>query len=516
MENNLSPTSFDVLFAEKCDIENNTEYTLSEYMPNISHIIRTEAKIKITEKEITPEKISISGEIVYTVLYVSENGGKLRCTVFKDEFIKDIFPKTDINAENMRTYISVKTTPISTLSRLSGQRSISSRSKFLLICEVIDLSDGTYCIDSSSPAECNTEYLRKDIRNAAVRIYDENYHNISENFETDADMPEISDIIDACGNVCIKNIVRSEGMCKVTAELTFNCLYEGKNGENSEYVSLERAIPFDVEIEAPDADSSWNAIADIKLRSLSVDSSSDNFGEQRVIEVSAGTDITLALMKNTDCTVIEDVYSTECYIVPEIKNVKTEMFEKTYNGTLDYSDRIHFELHPIIDIISSNLRLSFGNPEFSEGRVFVPARGTLSVLGLKENGEVDARTSQVNLRIPDNNIPTELFDRKLRWLNFTSVCRHECELSNGELLLHLFVAENCAAFSEDSINAVVGYEKNDAKEDCEKCSFTVYYPQSGESVWNVAKAHSVSCAKLRADNKIESDSFDGRKAVVLR
>ncbi len=518
MENNLNPTAFDIVFAEKSDIENNAEYTLSEYMQNISHIVKTDAKIKITDKEIFPGKISVSGEVVYDVLYVAENSGKLKCVVFKKDFLKELAVKNDLydNADSL--YVAVKISPANASAKLSDARNITAHSKFSLYCEVVDMSDRIFCLDDTFVPDCTTEYLRKDLDAAVIRISDRNFHNISESFEIDGEMPEISDIIDASADVCVKNIVRSEGLCKVDAEMTFNCLYEAKNGDDSEYVSLERAIPFSVELESDESDSSWSAVGDIKLVSLSADSSADNFGEQKVIDVNAGVEITLALFKNSPCTIIEDMYSTECCIEPDRKNVKFVGFENTYNDIIDYTDRIHFDLHSIVDIISSSLRLSFGNPEFSDGRVYIPARGVLGILGLKENGEADARTSQITLRIPAENISPEIFDKKLRWLNYTSVCHHECSLASGELVLHLGISENLAAFIEESENAVLGYEKSedDSNRKNKKCGFTVYFPEKGESVWNAAKTHFVSCERLKAENAIEGDSFDGKKAIVMR
>ncbi len=515
MDYELKPSAFNTVFSGKTDAENEAQYTLSDYMPNVSRIVKTEARLVVKDKRVENGKVQLFGDIVYTILYVAENSGLLKCVVFKEDFEESFDMRVDTEAENL--FVSVKSAPLHATSKLEGQRTIAARSKFSLCVDVIDVSTEDFYIDERQAPECNVEYLRKDIRAAAVKIAENSLGNIDESFEIDAGMPEIADIVDARGSVCVKHISISDDMAEVTAEMTLNCLYEAKNQQGGEYVSLEKAFPFKTEVELPGVDGTWEAVAGIKLVSLSCDFSADNFGEQRVIEVNAAADITAAAIKNTQSTVFEDMYSTECCIVPQKENVHTYTLADTYTDTVEYSDRVRFELRGITDIISSSLSLSFSNPELSEGAVYIPARGMLSVLGIKENGETDARSSQISVKIRQENIPQELFENKLRWINFCNICRHECNISNGELVLSMWLSESLAAIIEENVQVITGYEKSpESSKNEKKCSFTLYYPEKGESVWKVAKEHGVSCERVCAENGIDGKSFDGKKTVILR
>ncbi len=515
MDYELKPSAFNTVFTERKDMENEAEYTLSDYMPNILRIVKTEARLKVKDKRVENGKTELFGEIVYTVLYVAENSGLLKCVVFREDFEESFDMHTDTGGENL--FVSLKSAPLHATSKLEGQRTLAARSKFSLCVDVVDMSTEDFYIDERKAFECDIEYLRKDIDAAAVKIAENSHHNIDESFELDADMPEIADIVDARGSVCVKHISISDDMAEVTAEMTLTCLYEAKNAQGGEYVSLEKSFPFKAEVEVPDADGTWNAIADIKLVSLSCDSSVDNFGEQRVIDINAAADITVAVIKNTKSTVFEDMYSTECRILPKRENVHIYTLADTYADTVEYSDRVRFELRGITDIISSSLSLSFSNPELSEGEVYIPARGILSVLGMKENGETDARSAQISLRIREGNIPQSLFENKLRWINFCTVCRHECAISGGELELSMWMSESLAAIIEETAQVITDYEKSEEHEHMvKKCSFTLYYPEKGESVWKVAKEHGVSCERVCAENGISGSCFDGSKPIVLR
>ncbi|MBE6570966.1 MAG: DUF3794 domain-containing protein [Ruminococcaceae bacterium] len=516
MDYELKPNSFNTIFSEKKDVENEAEYTLSDYMPSVSRIVKTEAKLNITDKLVNAGKLDISGEIVYTVLYTAENSGLLKCALFKEDFDEQYDMRTDTeNVGNLCVF--VKSVPIHATSKLVGQRTFAARSKFSLAVEVVDMSAGDFYIDERHAPECDVEYLRKDITASALRVAENGRVDISESFEIDADMPEISDIVDADAQVFVKSVSVSEDMVSVSAEMEFTCIYEARGENGGEYVSLSKTITFGTQIEMPDVDAGWKAVCDIKLLSLTCDCTGDNFGEQRVIEINAAADIMPVALKNTESTVIEDMYSTECEIIQKRQNVHITSLADIYTETVAYSDRVRFELRGISDIISSSLDINFGNPELSQGEVVIPAKGILSILGMKENGDTDARSSQISIRIKDGNIPPELFENKLRWINFCTVCHHECSISNGELVLDIKINENLAALYEETAQVITDHEKaGESAKNTKKCSFVLYYPENGESVWKVAKDHGVSCERVCAENDIDGKTFDGKKTVVLR
>lgn len=513
---------FDTVYADRCDMDHETEYALSEYMPNIQKIVKTDAKIKILDKTTDHDGVTVEGEVVYTVLYISENTGRLKCAVFKEDCSKRFdFPAGEtVEAEG--TYAYVRADPLFSSAKIAGQRRIAARSKFALSCTVYKITGADGGIEENEAAdddlpECGIEYLRRDITSAELRISEGNPVNLAEEIKIDDDLPEISDIISAEASVCVKNISHTDGMAEVSGELTFRCLYETKNGEasTSEYVSLERMLPFRTEVLLPETDYSWKLIAEASLTALSADTASDNYGEQKIVEVGAGVDVCVKAFRNRTLTVCTDMYATTGRVTPQRQNIRNVSLADCWNGTCDFADRIRFELHGITEIASTSIRLIFSNPELSDGTVTLPARGTLCVLGMKENGEIDAQSAPLNLRIPVDCIPPSLFSGKLRWFNLSTVCRHECEILNGELMLRLWVNLSCAALNEETMEIVCGYEKDGEAGACAKSGFTLYYPQAGESVWNVAKDHAVSCRKLRTENGVEGEFFDGKKAVLL-
>jgi hypothetical protein len=211
------------------------------------------------------------------------------------------------------------------------------------------------------------------------------------------------------------------------------------------------------------------------------------------------------------------MYSTNKSITPVWEKQKILHVIDKFPTEAIYKDKVHIDLRGITDIVSNSLELSFAPPEFTDGTTFVPAKGVLSVLGIKENGEADSQSTQVSIRIPIKNIPHEIFSNKLKWICNTYICSYDCALSGGELSLNLAIDGSAIALCEENVEVITSYDINE-NEDCKKAAggFSLYYATKGENVWDVAKKHGVSYEKIKKDNAINTMSFEKDTAVILR
>lgn len=523
MDINSTPNSFEVLISEKRDMEKETEFMLPEYLPNMQTPVKAEARIKLLDKNTGENGVTVSGEVVYTVLYASDHNGALKCAVFSDDFTVSFdwpegaeVPK---NLEIPRDYLHVLTHAcVNSVSvRMANQRRLTARARFTLLCEVLFTGEKEKTNQQTGEKEsCDIQYLEKNACAGKIYLSEEYHHSLSEEIRLESDMPEISDIILADASCCVKEVAPGEGTAEVTGELAFTCLYETRHEEASEYISLTKEIPFRFDMDFADADNGKKLMAEVTLTSLSVESVSDNYGEQKILSVSAELVVRLFAFCNETVKICTDLYSTECSVMPQRQSVRLYSFEDVYTGTLFAEEKLRTELRGMTELVNSTLKLSFMNPEFVEGRAFIPARGTLSLLGLKENGEVEAVQTQVILKIAAPNMPSSLSGKKIKWFNSTGLCSHACEISGGEILLKVWLNQSCAAFHDESFDIVCGFEEApERKDEAKRSGFTLYYPEPGESVWNVAKSHFVSCEKVKAENGVTGEVFDGKKTVIL-
>lgn len=517
MDIQCTPASFAIRISEKRECENETEFMLPEYLPNLQNLIRTDVRVKITDKTVGESGVTVNGTLIYTVLYVSDRNGALKCAVFTDDFSAGFdFPeKEDSSAENLHVLAFSCVNGVN--AKMQSQRRVSVKSRFSVFCEVLatDLSEELPKNDSDD-RHCALQYREKSVESGILKISDEYRHNFSEELFLEDGMPEISDILLADASVCVKEINANEEKVTLSGELLFSCLYEAKDGEKSEYICFTKTIPFEAE---PDFD--FNAegqkiTAQAVLSSLSVENIADAYGEQKKLSVSGEITFCLLGFSNKTVSVVTDLYSTDCSVVPRVQNVRSLSFIDTYGDTLYSEESLRAELRGTVDLISSSVHLCFGVPEFSDGKVFLPANGYLSILGIKESGEVEALRIPLHLKVLSSDIPYSLGGEKLKWFNLTALCSHECEISGGELVLKLWIRESLGVFRDETLSLICGFDENEENAEPKKhCGFTLYFPDEGESVWDVSKEHSVSVEKVKAENAVTGDVFTGKKTVLL-
>ena len=384
-------------------------------------------------------------------------------------------------------------------------------------CEVLAFSDAKFCLGDTETPKCGLETLKRETQRAKMEINEGIRCDISREIKIDDDAPEIEDIICTDMDVCVNSVSVSDGTVKVYGKADFKCLYEAKHDNDTEYISLEQEIPFESEIDVPCVESSWEATVSALCDSVTVGILNDDYGEQRIFDISASVILGVTAVSNEKCTVITDMYSVNENILPTREKNRIYSLIDKYSSQAQYKDKVRLDLRGITEIVSNNLELTFLNPEFSDGGTFLPAKGVLTVLGVKENGEAEAQSAVVNRRIPIKNIPYEIFQNKIKWICNTYVCSYDCLLSSGELEISLATDGSIIALCEDMVDMITGYEASDTcGKDAIRSGFSLYYPHKGESVWNVAKNHGVSYEKIKSENAITGSDFEKETPVILR
>lgn len=521
MNYTCAPTSFESLLSEKREIEKETEYLLPEYLPNVQSIVRADASVKIGNTSVGENNVSVSGQLIYTVLYLSEHDGVLKSAVFTDDMTA-YFDREKRDTEmysDAELHTFTDACVLACNVKAAGQRRIAAKARIGLSCEV--LLNGKESSESNTESKddsCDIQYLLRTIESGRIGASEESHQELNEEIYLEEEMPEIAEVLSFDGSCCVKEVNDSGmGTAEAVGELSVSCLYTAHHEDTVEYISFTKEIPFRLEVAMPEPIYDGKLLPKVTIASLHVDSLSDSYGDRKVLSVNAELVTQLFSFGNESVSVCEDLYSTECVCTPIRYRVRNFTFIDTFTGLAYAEERLRTELRGISEIIGTDLKLCFGMPENIEGKIFLPARGTLSVLGQKENGEIESVRTSVSTRLVSNDMPLSLFgERRTKWLNMTALCSHKCEMVGGELLLKIWAREGYAAFYDESPELVCDCERREEEPKGKSCSFTLYYPDEGESVWNVAKAHAVSVERVKAENKIEGDRFTQTSPVVLR
>lgn len=513
MDTKCTNSYFETVFSDRREISSSAEYTLTEYMQGVKRIVRTSSFVRILEKVINDGYVTVAGEVVYSVLYIGDNTGLLKNISFKEPFETRFDKQLDVDSDDV-FHIFVKTSPVVSTARNTGSRLITAKGKFTLVCDVLKVNESDFCMDFAEEV-CGIETLKEVIDTAQLLVSKKASVDISEEIKLDSDAPEINEFICSEISVCTFSHEISDGVCKVKGKVNLKWLYESRSDEDAQYISAENEFPFESEVEVPCIDSEWTVNVNARADSVNINPLTDDYGEQRIIDFSAIVELSVTAIKNNKCTIVKDMYSTSDSIVPQKSKRRMFSLVGAYDTDAIYRDKIHMDLRGITEILSDSLELSFTQPEFSDGEAYIQAKGILNILGVRENGELESQSSGVNMKIPVN-VPEEIFINKLKWFCDTHVCTYGIVLSGGELHITVNMQGKAIALKEEYIEMVDGYEKSENQCENTLSGFSLYYPQKGESIWNIAKNHRVSYKKFKAENDIHGTDFEKETPVILR
>ena len=76
--------------------EISTEYTLPDYLPDITKLLRVSARVETPSKYINSDSADYDGTIIYNIIYATSDG-EIKNAEIKDDFSGNIALKTDID-----------------------------------------------------------------------------------------------------------------------------------------------------------------------------------------------------------------------------------------------------------------------------------------------------------------------------------------------------------------------------------------------------------------------------------
>ncbi len=493
------------------------EYTLPDYLPEIRKLLRIETKLLPTGRFLGSGKAEFTGIAVHTLLYSDENG-KLSSAVLNGDY-RFAVPVTEEND----VQITVKSRIDRVTHRLSGPRRIGIRTGIASDVSLV----ATECARkvNAENGDAHFEMLaghstvsdlfcigRDDLR------YTDSYR--FDGIRADTVRPIASDAA-----VFVKDCRPQSDGVYCAGELWVKFLYGIGEGENELIDVLFRKIPFDTVI--PCDRPLDHAYVSGKCTALDASVSDDGIGSSEVT-----FDLQLSL-EGEACANRDVSYTKDMYV----------------HGRDCRLERNALSAFRFLGTVTQNFTVSGSSQEsVGAGARAVDCAVSVGALAIEaEDGKVRASgeaKAEAILLIPALEEEAPRYERaefvfpirmELDGKQFGDNAQYRCSLEflggqariDGEnLRVDGEVALTLSAIEEESINIVseVELSDDDHAEAAEKRAITVTYPDSGETLWSVAKRYKTDLSALAARNHIperfvsEPDapsSIDGVTSLII-
>ena len=503
----------------KKDCESYCEYTLPDYMGDVKKILCVNASAIPSGKFVGDGEVEFSGIVNYDILY-SDSEGKLTRLAASSDYDLTVPADTE-------RYVDSLAEPciLNVSTRLTGPRKLIAKAvvtNTATVCTQDSVETaGTAFAEGREPevAKRRVSFGTLSFLNSPEREYAEEAERLA------ATTPDQIEIVATSGAVRIFDSTPVENGVNVKGEIVITAIIRT---DAEGLFAIKKNIPFDETVTFEAADSDMQTLFDGYLTSVTAGLAED--GEDTVVTVNAIAELFGVVGKSSECEIITDAY---------LKDGKSEAV---------YEDYTYCEL---LDMRTSEEGVSVSVPRTDIGCEYIRNILTLSADvrslekkttdgGIELSGEIAfcGVACEINENSGEGYIPVKFTSPFCINLKSAKPLPQECEL-----VAHVSVVDVESSLDPERLNAKcslkVGYrltknrtvkrvlECNEVEGEYEKrrSCITVYYPEEGETLFEIAKRFQTTGAKIAADNKLDvaaanspdsADSLAGVKKLIIR
>ncbi len=476
------------------DIE--LECNLADYLPGINRVIRTEANVIPEETLINGNKAEVKGKAVFSLLYESDYKGKLKNEKYTADFTQrfDVgdLPKGECFASSSCrcSYVSCKTLNPRRFV-LKCRADIHLDIKAMQSAAVVSMEDckGAFFKSEKHHFNCCAPQIRKDF-------------SLEESFSLEGQEP-IADIIYATLRFLPPEMSVSDGSTALRSNGIFKCLYETENGD----IKLtERNFSASVTVDDETINEDCECGAEIICGGCEVIKEQDNYGEYRTIVMNCNATACVSLLERIDAEVPTDMYFEEYECAVKGESLGFEQAELLPRHKFGIEKHLEMQELPFAECVDTDGVLYVTESVAEEGGIRIKGKLLLNVLGKGENG----------FYTQDYSVP---FEEELPLCGFGSNCKIKANAMlcgiNTELaesgVMKLKAAGElcCTAYKKSALYAITDAEVSKREDgDESRKPVIIYYPDLGETAWEIGKRYHTSPQSV-VDNNLDAFDKDG-------
>lgn len=483
---------------EKSECRLETEVYLPDYLPDIQKLLRCEIIPRVASEDMLAGRITVEGEAEIRVFYRSAEDG-VSCAVALKEF-SHTFAVSEPDADYD---VSVETTASVNSVRASGPRKIAVKAEVVTsviaaknsVLQVAEsVYDGIQARKKRISAISNAESAEREIR-------------VTEELELPETLPDVAALLYTDAFTKIIDVSASKGRCVVKGELTVKPVGVTAEGE---LVSAEFRFPVSQIFDVPNIDEDHVCDAELQIVSVYAEPERAADGKNKIVDCEVVLRALLHAYITSEYDIISDVYSPCSELSVEYSEAKYLTCydfcrdETSVKGQTETEDGIS----DVIDVSAAAKMIRVS----AEG-------GCIKVEGVVKTDTI--YNSQSGVASKKGEIPFEFSfpyncDCQIRCAAEVSVSSVGYNISGENTVdIRCSVGLKASVCAERKLRAVSEVAESGEKESCERYPIILYYAESGESAWEIAKKYGASFADMLAENRLEDDVIASPKMLII-
>lgn len=497
----------DLIFDDCQEVPIDLDFGLPDYCPDIQRILKCIIKPKISSRNILGDRLNIDGNMQIKVMYIDSEKKSLRCFEKFMPFSCSIDLK--ISPENAVVLTSEKVEYIN--CRAVSPRKIDIHGATVICVKIFskDKQSVTFGIDGEDIQQKKQEVLVSDLEALVQQQFS---INETLDFGQNKPVPEIiirsdvSLVMDEYRSMSGKVMVKGQAIVKIL----YMCDISSGQIEVMEY-----SIPFNQVVDVPGITEKSKCVVNLEV--LSSEEQIEENSQENSGLVSEEIKAALAVMSygEKNLEIVEDVYSTEHDLKYASENTEFCKFSNFIKDSFSVNSMIEFtefKISRIIDIWGDTHSIK---GTYENGKILFSGKINVCILAIDLDETpfyieriVDIKY-QKDLGFTSSEIlvESEIYSSSIGY-RITGSGSIEVKL---DLNLSAYIYE-CSKFK--MITSVSADEENPKEKDL-TAALTIYYADSGESVWDIAKKHYTSVSAVKEENELTSDILEKGRMLLI-
>lgn len=502
------------VFSDRVETPKIYEAVLPEYLPNIARVLRTETIASVDSSQYSDGLLKMQVNLTVRVTYISEQKGYIKSVTFPFKF-EHTFDASRIQSSS-DTYFTVETKAyvIASSAKTKGARSVEIKVNTMLSTNIYNcLEEEMLCPENNTDVQFRTNKVPVSRH---IKVSDKP-EKLYEDISLDAELPAIAEIADYTCRIVLDNIKATDSAVIYNANAILKCTYRtetNSQSDDAEYVYLTKEIPISAELACDSVMPSDTVVGCIMLTDIDIATSFDPYGENRIINASIGYEVLFDIISDFETVYADDGYCMSYKCDLQRETYKYDVMCGKLSDKAEISEKIPAERIHFTQITDSELNLNVTGTEVSDGKLYAIGKCGTWIMGIDEKGESACLQTAFNTRIPIESVKDANHEKK--YLLNMQVMSNEAVLRDGEITVSARVNTDGIILENRSIEAI---KQADVMYDTPKpicrSEYIVYYPEKGESVWDIAKKYEITIKDFTDINAITSDNLTDKKTVVI-
>ncbi len=493
--------------------ESSTDYTLPDYNTDIKRVLYVTARVLPAGKFLGEDAVEFSGVIEVGVVYLDVEN-----TVTHAEFTSDYDIKVRTSGDD---YVDsdIITRIINSNLRLSGPRKLSYKAQ--LENDVFISENAELLLEGDALGECELERREIDTSVMTADYYSsEERESAEEIMMLEGVILDEVDIISAEAQTYVKDVSISGGKADIKCDCALTLLYRVAGGELK---TAEHTISIPETIELGEIPEVYEPLARCELLSLRVTLDPRDDGVSLIMSVI--TVSKLRLVYNMKTKLLLDAYVCERGSVASYSDYREYSFVEAIKLEEPFTSKM-----PLTDaadegarsVLLSSFSVSSSRCEVKGENIEISGEIRISGIACRDFSDEENDCVPIRATVPfSKNVNNSChYDDAVKLdCSFKPVsCRLDIE--GNEMLVGCSFELILEARREVTERVLSALSLTDEEYPRDSSVVTVYYPESGETLFGIAKRYHTSVASIAEDNALSeavfSESGEGLSALGVK